>query len=377
MFQIKGIPPRLLRINYYQIENNMKKILTILLSCSALSLHAQIQNDDVYELTEMYRANLRNEIFIPDVDGYKALKCDFHTHTIFSDGKVWPNIRVTEAWQDGLDALAITDHIEYRPNKEILKGDLNESYKIAKKAGDAMGFMVIKGVEITRSKPLGHINALFINDAMPMDVEDPLVAIDEALKQGAFIMWNHPGWPDDKSTFYPVHEELIKAGKIHGLEVFNHIEYYPVTFDWAKKHNLAFMSNSDIHDPIHVTYGIANDIRPMTIVLAHERSVESIKEALFAKRSIAYFNGELAGKSEHLKGLLKASVKVHLINEKHAQITNISDIPFKLTIGDNLYTIPARKSIMLPIPNQDGFTVQNCHIGHGQKLTVYASDFGF
>ena len=33
----------------------------------------------------------------------------------------------------------ITDHIEYRPNKEILKGDLNESYKIAKKAGDAMG----------------------------------------------------------------------------------------------------------------------------------------------------------------------------------------------------------------------------------------------
>lgn len=355
----------------------MKKILTILLSCSALSLHAQIQNDDVYELTEMYRANLRNEIFIPDVDGYKALKCDFHTHTIFSDGKVWPNIRVTEAWQDGLDALAITDHIEYRPNKEILKGDLNESYKIAKKAGDAMGFMVIKGVEITRSKPLGHINALFINDAMPMDVEDPLVAIDEALKQGAFIMWNHPGWPDDKSTFYPVHEELIKAGKIHGLEVFNHIEYYPVTFDWAKKHNLAFMSNSDIHDPIHVTYGIANDIRPMTIVLAHERSVESIKEALFAKRSIAYFNGELAGKSEHLKGLLKASVKVHLINEKHAQITNISDIPFKLTIGDNFYTIPARKSIMLPIPNQDGFTVQNCHIGHGQKLTVYASDFGF
>ena len=84
---------------------------------------------------------------------------------------------------------------------------------------------------------------------------------------------------------------------------------------------------------------------------------------------------KLAGKSEHLKGLLKASVKVHLINEKHAQITNISDNPFKLTIGDNLYTIPARKSIMLPIPNQDGFTVQNCHIGHGQKLTVYASDF--
>lgn len=354
----------------------MKKIFAILLSCCAFSLYAQIQNDDVYEIHEMYRTNVRHEIFIPDVDGFKALKCDFHTHTIFSDGKVWPNIRVIEAWQDGLDAVAITDHIEYRPNKEILKGDLNESYKIALKAGNDIGFMVIKGVEITRSKPLGHINALFINDALPMDVEDPLVAIDEALKQGAFIMWNHPGWPDDKSTLYPVHEELIKADKIHGLEVFNHIEYYPVTFDWAKKHNLSYMSNSDIHDPIHVSYGIEDAIRPMTIVLSKERSIESIKEALFARRSIAYFHGELAGRQEHLKGLLKASLKVRIISDKQGEITNISDIAYKIKADGILYFIPARSTVLFSIPKEDGFTVQNCHIGHGQKLTLYASDFG-
>ena len=35
--------------------------------------------------------------------------------------------------------------IEHRINKVILKGDLNESYKIAKKAADDMDFIVIPG----------------------------------------------------------------------------------------------------------------------------------------------------------------------------------------------------------------------------------------
>ncbi len=182
----------------------MKKFPVFLMLCSVLSLQAQLRNDDVYKMTEMNNSRMRSEIHIPDFNGYQTLKCDFHIHTVFSDGKVWPDIRVAEAWQEGLDAIAITDHIEYRPNREILKGDLNESYKIAKRAGDAIGFMVIHGAEITRSKPLGHLNALFISDAMPMDVKEPLEAIDEAIRQGAFIMWNHPGWPDDKSTMYPV-----------------------------------------------------------------------------------------------------------------------------------------------------------------------------
>lgn len=354
----------------------MKKVFLLLMLCCSLSLQAQIRNNDVYEITEMDQTLVRNEIHIPDVDGFKTLKCDFHIHTIFSDGKVWPDIRVAEAWQEGLDAIAITDHIEYRPNKEIIMGDLNESYKIAKKAADANGFIVIHGTEITRSKPLGHINALFINDAMPMDVEDPLKAIDEAIRQGAFIMWNHPGWPDDKSTFYPVHEELIKAGKIHGVEVFNNMEYYPVSFDWCKENKLAFLANTDSHYPISNIYGRENQMRPMTLVLAKERSAESIKEALFAKRTIACFNSELAGKPEHLKGLLKASLKIRIINENLAEITNISDITYRVTEGKNLHIFPAGKTVLFSIPGLETvFTVENCHTGTGEKLTVTASDF--
>ena len=49
---------------------------------------------------------------IPDIPGYYTMKCDFHMHTVFSDGKVWPDVRVKEAIAEGLDAISITDHVE-------------------------------------------------------------------------------------------------------------------------------------------------------------------------------------------------------------------------------------------------------------------------
>ncbi|MCQ5178308.1 hypothetical protein NE693_17060, partial [Faecalibacterium prausnitzii] len=75
--------------------------------------------------------------------------------------------------------------------------------------GDMIGMIVIPGAEITRKKPLGHICTLFIRDADKLDVEDEMQAVEEACRQGAFLLWNHPGYPDRKSDIYPVHERLI------------------------------------------------------------------------------------------------------------------------------------------------------------------------
>jgi hypothetical protein len=113
----------------------MKHMLTCLLLLGATMAQAQICNDELQELTHLRQANVRKEISIPGFDQYQTLKCDFHIHTVFSDGHVWPTMRVTEAWQEGLDAISITDHIEYRPHKNVVIGDLNESFKIAKKYG--------------------------------------------------------------------------------------------------------------------------------------------------------------------------------------------------------------------------------------------------
>ncbi|MDR2424539.1 MAG: PHP domain-containing protein [Prevotellaceae bacterium] len=248
---------------------------------SAQSYHT-LANSEIVKIPEVHKSKIRDIIRIPNPKGYYTLKCDLHSHTVFSDGDLWPSARVHEAWRQGLDAIAITDHIEYRPHK-MITSDHNESCKIAQAAASGIDIIVIKGSEITRSKPLGHLNALFITDANALDIPEPLDAIDTALKQGAFILWNHPGWPDNKSTLYPVHEKLINEKKIHGVEVFNYDEYYPVAIDWCRDKGLAFSANSDIHYIVDGDYG--NSIRPMTLVFATERSEKGIRDALFAGRT--------------------------------------------------------------------------------------------
>ena len=62
----------------------------------------------------------RTEIILPQVKGYTIYKADFHVHTIYSDGNVTPRERVMEAWYDGLDIVAITDHLEKRSYEKFM-----------------------------------------------------------------------------------------------------------------------------------------------------------------------------------------------------------------------------------------------------------------
>ncbi|GHU63893.1 histidinol-phosphatase [Bacteroidia bacterium] len=335
-------------------------------------MQAQLRNDDVWE-TDLEKSSIREVIRIPDVGGYKTLKCDFHVHTVFSDGKVWPSSRVDEAWLQGYDAIAMTDHIEYRPRKEQLKGDHNESFNIAKKRADEIGFILIKGSEITRSKPLGHLNALFLKDANALDIEDPLKAIDEARAQGALILWNHPGWPDDKSTFYDVHEKLIADKKIDMVEVHNYSEYYPLVFDWIDKYNLAPSANSDTHDMISTEYGTGKLARPITLVFASERSETAIKEAMKAKRTAAVFDNIVMAKKEWAEKLFWASLKYKIVsingNAATVEIENISDISFTVkTSNGNKFELPANKIVRTGFSYPDTLTITNIFVGHNKNL---------
>ena len=56
-------------------------------------------------------SNYSRKIEFSDLPGYKTLICDLHMHSVFSDGSVWPDIRVQEAIRDGLDIIATTEHI--------------------------------------------------------------------------------------------------------------------------------------------------------------------------------------------------------------------------------------------------------------------------
>ena len=98
----------------------MRNILLIAAACAGIaSAQAQAIYYQDSKNCDMLRHvaqqdRLRREFVLPEVNGYKVLKADLHTHTIYSDGQVTPDFRVEEAWLDGLDVLAIADHVEYR-----------------------------------------------------------------------------------------------------------------------------------------------------------------------------------------------------------------------------------------------------------------------
>jgi len=84
-------------------------------------------------LAQSHSHALGRAIRFPDIAGYKTLKCDLHQHTVFSDGSVWPDIRVMEALMDSLDVISLTEHLEYQPHKDdIPHPDRNRSFEFAK-----------------------------------------------------------------------------------------------------------------------------------------------------------------------------------------------------------------------------------------------------
>ncbi len=324
-------------------------------------------------------------INVPDIPGYIMLRCDFHSHTVFSDGEVWPTYRVNEAWYDGLDVLAITDHLEYQPKKAYIPTDQNAAWKIAKNLARERNLMLIHSTEITRSMPPGHLNALFVEDASLINLKDPFEAIEAAVKQGAFIQWNHPGWKaqekDGIPKIYDIHTKLFDKGYIHGIEFFNETEYYPNILEWCKEKDLAVIACSDIHGIISEKYG--HTTRPMTLVFAKERTEESLKKALFDARSLAYFDNTLAGPAYLLKEVFNASISVgkpYLDNDRYywIEISNNCDIPFSLIDGpegvSSSFTLGANSITTVRISKEMDpelrFKVTNLLVGYEEYLEV-------
>lgn len=285
----------------------------------------------------------RKIVNLPDLPGFLTLKCDFHMHTVFSDGNVWPTVRIGEAYRDGLDAIAITDHIDYTPKKDFIPVDYNAAWKIAESTARDFNIILVHGAEITRKMPPGHMNALFIKDASLLTADSVMDVYAEAIRQGAFLMWNHPGWksqePDGIPKIYPIHKTLIEKGWLHGIEFFNDSEYYPLVLTFCKQFNLTVMASSDNHGVISESYTepyYTN--RPMTLVFSKARTSELLKEALFAGRTLAYFRDMIAGKEEYARPFFYQSISVgkpYFENEKSIffEVTNRSDIPFYLVNG--------------------------------------------
>ena len=312
-------------------------------------------------------------IEFPDIPNYRTLKCDFHIHTVFSDGNVWPSIRVDEAIKDGLDAISLTEHIEYQPHGEdIPHPDRNRSYEIAKNQAKPHDLLVIHGAEITRGMPPGHANAIFIEDANKLKIDDPYEAYREANRQGAFVFWNHPNWVaqyrDGIAKLTGMHDTLIAENLLHGIEVVNDLTYSDEAFQIVLDNDLTAIGTSDIHGLVDWQYMIPDGgHRPICLVFAEEKTEESIKEALFAKRTVAWFNNMLIGHDEVLTPLVNACLEiveatyqgpssvmtVVVKNNSDATFIMNNQSEYTLHSDGHIFTLPAMEETTIEVKTLD------------------------
>ena len=300
------------------------------------------------------------KISFPDTAEHETLVFDPHTHSVFSDGHVWPKIRVGEALRDGLDALAVTEHLEYQPHiEDIPHPDRNRSFIETAEAAKYKDLLVVAGAEITRDLPAGHMNAIFIDDANKLysvpDAESLKTtnafraaanewpsqsAVEAANEQDAFLFWNHSWWSRDFPNGIPVitdfHINNIREGLLHGIEIANGKNYSEDAFQIALDYDLALIGVSDVHDLIDWDYEPHNGgHRPVTLVFSEDRTVESMREALFDRRTVVWFKNWLMGRERDLQPLLEASLSLEDVGYRDGAIlsvtvTNESDADFHL-----------------------------------------------
>ena len=372
----------------------MKKLIFSLLAILPASAFAQ-HNPEILR-TPVAQPPQRLEIILPTVNGYNIYKTDLHTHSIYSDAEVTPAFRVREAHYDGLDAIAITEHVEYRriepkmlkflkgyTDGKVVKGqntdvirkeateagilsDLNYSVEEAIKESKKYSVLVIPGAEITREPvKIGHFNALFTKDNNTIYDPDPLKSIKNAREQGALIQHNHPGWRRTSNAKTEFETIAYNEGLIDGIEVANGGSLYPNIIDRAREEKLYVAANTDIHTTTAECYGLKGQLRNMTLIFAKECTLESLREALEAKRTLAYSGGYISGDEQLLKDLFLASVKCEIVStnkktgEKTVSITNMCSFTYQFKASKNA----------LPI-NLEPFKNYQFKIAKDRKLTL-------
>jgi histidinol phosphatase-like PHP family hydrolase len=334
----------------------------------------------------------RSEIILPSIGGYNPYKADLHIHSTLTDGVVNIKGRVEEAWCDGLDVIAATEHMSIRPVAGTEGQPTPESVRLKKssnavkavesapKAAEKFGVVVIPGVELTGdAKTQGHFNALFTTDNSVLYDYDAMQSIRNAYKQGALIMHNHPGWRHSTLDMTEFEKAVYAEGMVHGLELMNGSAFYPRAFNTAKEHNLFMTSNTDIHATSLQQYRANGHLRNMTIIFAKECTLDSLREALEAHRTLCYSFGTIGGEQSLLKEFFEASVttkKLSVDKKKKSQrvmITNTTSLPYVIRIGEGNAVVlrPLSSTIVdAQIGKPLQCTVLNMWCGESEHLTV-------
>jgi UDP-N-acetylglucosamine:LPS N-acetylglucosamine transferase/predicted metal-dependent phosphoesterase TrpH len=218
----------------------------------------------------------------------RALLCDFHIHTNYSDGKLTLPDVIDFYGRRGFDCICVTDHVT-DPRRLIgrfcellnftIAADQLEEYfdmlgRERKRAWRKYNMLVMTGLEFNKEgftrKTSGHLLGLDLSEPIPPSL-DFVETIARIHCQGGLAVAAHPHimkseW--GRNTLFLWENQDVFAPIIDAWEIANRNNIFtPVGLK-----RLAYLANSDFHKPRH--------IYSWKTLLQCEKEPEAIKECV-------------------------------------------------------------------------------------------------
>ncbi len=190
--------------------------------------------------------------------------CDFHMHSVNSDGRLSVAQLVDYYGQRGFGAIAVTDHLcetqtflgqsAHFLQKTVLRNQfsryLNEIQIEAERARRLYNMLLIPGIEFTKNsfshKDSAHIVGLGVNEFIdPDDSVDTI--IERVHQQGGLAIAAHPVSTRkiEPQTYHLWYNRDRLSTKIDAWEVASGAHMFPEVFESG----LPMIANSDLHHP--------------------------------------------------------------------------------------------------------------------------------
>ena len=237
----------------------------------------------------------------PDLHGRRPLRCDFHIHTVYSDGRESPAEMLIRGRELGLDVAVISDHNHYGASIEA----------VAERDRLGLNVITMPGEEV--SGPNWHILSIGADTGIydlalqAFALEEPerreeweqtlaweydalRWAVDAVHEHGGRAYLAHPYWavPRGFHLATAMYDQILEAGTLDGIELLGDVRYennyrsLARYVDWrAAGNDMPIIGCSDTHRAQH-TYGTY-----WTLALAKDTSARGVLDAIANGWSVA------------------------------------------------------------------------------------------
>jgi len=258
----------------------------------------------------------------PDLAGRRPLRCDFHIHTYYSDGRQSPTEMAIRGRELGLDVIAITDHNRHAPSQEAIIGAERLGLNLSCLLGEEVSFdnwhalsvgartgirelyetpgarseVAQIGVELDKVELAGGLTSA---EYAPLKW-----AIETIHRHGGRAYLAHPYWVHSQRYHLDLrlYDQLVADGEFDGVELLGEVHYENNLLSIAhyqdlaaKGHVIPLIGCSDTHGAEHY-YGCY-----WTIVLAKNATGTEVLDAVQEGYSAACSTVGPTGKHEGLR----------------------------------------------------------------------------